>query len=1152
MSFIKNILLSALVVGTISTATPLAQAYDAGYYAPHSLLQSGRWVKVKVTTNGVHQITYEQLRQMGFADPASVAVYGNGGVRLCHMDFPADLPDDQSPVPVMRLADKLIFYAEADSKVTACYYSSKHGIDYHRNFITPYGTYYLTDGAPAVTINQESYVAPADGADILSHGRGLFLYEEELYRPERYGALFFGKKFSKEPVQTVPLFLPSYDPHGSPTTVSLRVMTEWGGGTYKWEVGSYSNYAYWSQPDYSRYRCNLQNDMSIGTNAITETNDSTNIYPLTIDTTTGYDGDEMALDFVAVNYPRTNDIRTLDFQHVLIYPNIQANQNIRLTSLPANVGSLQIWDISSPYNPSALGTATVEGQPDQLLVSFPYQAATTSYGGGAYITVFDALDTLPTVEMMEEIPNQDLHALATPDLVIIATDNTESQANRLADLHRRYLGHTVEVINQRMVYNEFSDGAPSISAVRRLMRMFMDRGEGKTPALLLFGAATSDNRGLESPDIDFCASYIPIYETEDYLTNGFSTTSYVTDAFYGAISPSFNSNTLLRQTMQIAVGRIPASLGAQAKDAVDKIEKYLTTDQTAGAGRALIISDTGNVNGHTLQANEIDQIIADNNPDFTILHRYSAVDPDNKSGAPSHLASLFRSGLSFATFMGHGGSTNMGNEPPLIDISWVRDNPFTIFPLMSVASCFTQDIDKFSDSSLGATLVMNPTGGAIGVIGSSREVFMNHNHTLNKAVANAFAKARGAVYTGEIYRQAHNAVITSSSPSNELLYNTHCYNFEGDPLLPLYIPELTAQITHVNSQAADTISGVTVPVGSTAVFSGRLGTRTLGGKFIADTTFNGTITLKILAAADTRTTKYEGVNPDTKIPIPQLDLTLDDAVASIYHGTVTDGSFTVSGAIPVLDRYGEANTVQLLARESQNPRMAAGHFDKLVIEPLDDPDFDATSMGFTAPAINALYINDPDFASGDLVNGSNALLVADIDAGPSGLMVQSTISARQPRVTLDGRRILPVGDAYISYGADGNAQIAFPLPAMEDGRHTLELRVYNGMSLTAARSLTFDVLNGGRATTLAVEEEPVTTTATFSLENLDENFGPETTGRLVILDATGQVVDHKENVSFPYTWQRPEALPTGTYTARAYLTCFRRHLTTSPLPFKIF
>src|SRR3972149_1881339 len=44
-----------------------------------SVLSSAKWVKIKVSETGIHQITYNGLVEMGFSNPGNIKLFGNGG-----------------------------------------------------------------------------------------------------------------------------------------------------------------------------------------------------------------------------------------------------------------------------------------------------------------------------------------------------------------------------------------------------------------------------------------------------------------------------------------------------------------------------------------------------------------------------------------------------------------------------------------------------------------------------------------------------------------------------------------------------------------------------------------------------------------------------------------------------------------------------------------------------------------------------------------------------------------------------------------------------------------------------------------------------------------------------------------------------------------
>ena len=107
----KRIALHVFVITVIATLTALnASAFSASKYATSSRLATGKWVKIQVNEDGMYQITSEELAQMGFSDPQSVRIYGEGGHPINeHLNGSAT--DDLKQIPVLRVKDKLSFYA---------------------------------------------------------------------------------------------------------------------------------------------------------------------------------------------------------------------------------------------------------------------------------------------------------------------------------------------------------------------------------------------------------------------------------------------------------------------------------------------------------------------------------------------------------------------------------------------------------------------------------------------------------------------------------------------------------------------------------------------------------------------------------------------------------------------------------------------------------------------------------------------------------------------------------------------------------------------------------------------------------------------------------------------------------------------------------
>ena len=79
-----------------------ASAFNPSYFATNSRLATGKWVKVMIPESGMYEITYEELREMGFNNPAQVKIYGHGGNRISEV-LSSSFDDDLTPVPILRV-----------------------------------------------------------------------------------------------------------------------------------------------------------------------------------------------------------------------------------------------------------------------------------------------------------------------------------------------------------------------------------------------------------------------------------------------------------------------------------------------------------------------------------------------------------------------------------------------------------------------------------------------------------------------------------------------------------------------------------------------------------------------------------------------------------------------------------------------------------------------------------------------------------------------------------------------------------------------------------------------------------------------------------------------------------------------------------------
>lgn len=162
-----------------------AYASAADIYAEHSLLASGKWAKIRVSSSGVYQLTDATVRQAGFSKINKVKIYGYGGNLQNEALYANDLArtDDLKEVPQCVVGGKHLFYAKGPVSWT-----SNSSTVRRRNPYSDYGYYFITqsDEEPA-TVDSATFVSSfypspddyhslyeVDGYSWYNGGRNLF------------------------------------------------------------------------------------------------------------------------------------------------------------------------------------------------------------------------------------------------------------------------------------------------------------------------------------------------------------------------------------------------------------------------------------------------------------------------------------------------------------------------------------------------------------------------------------------------------------------------------------------------------------------------------------------------------------------------------------------------------------------------------------------------------------------------------------------------------------------------------------------------------------------------------------------------------------------------------------------------------------------
>lgn len=193
-SFMLKIEASAVAKAKMFQRQMVTRSGPAERYTRQSVLANGRWVKIRVPSSGVYELSESLIRKAGFTDINKVHVYGYGGNLQNEKLVEADLiqGDDLHESPQTVVNGKHLFYARGPVSWT-----DKAALRRTRNPYSDYGYYFLTQteatSSPVDTTNflQTFYPSPDDYHSLYERdGFAWFQGGRNLFDPE---AIMMGK-----------------------------------------------------------------------------------------------------------------------------------------------------------------------------------------------------------------------------------------------------------------------------------------------------------------------------------------------------------------------------------------------------------------------------------------------------------------------------------------------------------------------------------------------------------------------------------------------------------------------------------------------------------------------------------------------------------------------------------------------------------------------------------------------------------------------------------------------------------------------------------------------------------------------------------------------------------------------------------------------
>ena len=1003
----------------------------------NSILTSGSWFKIGVTSTGIYKISKQTLINMGMNtafNPMNFRVYGNGGAMLPERNnifYPDDLAenaiyfqgeqdgnfDDQ---------DFALFYAKGPASWS---YDNAKGIFKHaKNLYCDTAWYFITaDLGPGKRIASQgqSSATATHNVDVFDD-YGFVENDQENFM--KTGRRWFGNKMEATNSFSFNFSFPNATagPHKLTSNLLARntSVTNFNvsvnGQSYSQAVNALSGVGY-----LDTYAKENESTFIVNGN-LSNAN-------VTIDRQTS--GSIAWIDYIILNVKR--NLAFTGSQLQFRSQDVTGIGNISQYNITSANSTLKIWEVTNKY--------------DVTEQSYSVNGSTISFVQASdslrdYV-VFDPSGSFSTPITGGSFSNQNLHGTAQVDYIIVAHPAFLSAAEKLANHHRSADGMRVIVTTPQLIYNEFSSGSQDIGGIRNFIRMFYNRAlvpEDLPKYLLLLGDGSYDPRNR----IAINQNWIPSYQSSESLN---PIGSYCSDDFYGFMDPTEGTSiqSVGAGLLDIGIGRFPVNTAEEANLVVDKIIHYSTSRDCLNDWRNIVafVADDEDQNDHIRQAESVSALIKQDYPVYNIDKVYlDAYQQESGAGGQRYpqvnvdINSRVERGALMVNYAGHGGEQSLALER-VITIPEINEwKSFNNMPLFMTATCEFSRFDNPDFTSAGEYVILNPTGAGIALFTTVRLTFSSANANLNRNIMDTVFSTQSGKHLrlGDILRIGKNAPTTGSS------FNNRSFTLLGDPAMMLAFPDYKVATTSINVNgsvsATDTLSALDLVTVQGAI---------MDNNGNVQTNFNGVVVPTVF---DKEVTYYTIGNDESS---PVMPFKLQKNVVFRGPATVNNGVFTFSFVVPQDIQFNFGNgKISYYGRNGSNIDDAHGYNNDIVVggfskNPVSDN---------TGPEIK-LYMNNQQFVSGGITDENPTFLAFVEDE--IGINTVGTGIGHDITAILDGNTSQPfILNDYYKAEQDNfrKGSISYPLSNLEPGAHTITFKVWDVANNSSTASIDFIVV----------------------------------------------------------------------------------------------
>jgi hypothetical protein len=1056
-------------------------------YSQNSVLSSGSWHKIGITQDGIYKIDFSMLQELGLdpstIDPDNLQIFGNAVNGTLPQSTEVSRPEDLT-----------------------------------ENAIKGYG---LEDGI----FNSEDYfLFYGKGPDRLEWGSDQWIFEKNIYADTSYYFLTVGDVAGKRLMTSENLgdTLHVVDEYMEVITHELDEKNiiesgrKWYGNEMSSSSGLSTSFVFETPDALDSMFINVQ--LMARTDRKTAFNikvnnfllESLDVDSVNIDEGSTYDikGRETSgfFGFRSLSSITTIDVELVDpgsstlligyidrlifsYNRQLKYAGIPLTFTSP-TSLEEQVASFQlisgnnldveIWDITDPTDTKL---QDAQKEPDQVVFGTTTEFLKT-------FIAFEPTGNFPQPIIFGPVTNQNLRSKAPKDGLIVTAPELVVEANQLAEFHRQHSQLDVEVATTRQIYNEFSSGRQDVTAIRDAIRFYWNKNPETFRYTLLFGDCSYDYKDRIRDNTNL----VPVYQSVNSLD---PVATYSSEDFFGFMEDGEGSWSEgprpINHTLEIGVGRLPVKNRQEARNMVQKIIGYATNNENYGEwkSRVAYVVDDGDNNTHVDDAEGLARYLnrfhGEINLNKLYLDRYEQKVEGRTETVPGlelDLRQTINDGAFLINYLGHGSEARWAQETVLdfneIENLTNRDR----LPVFLTATCefgrYDDPLVELTGSISGAeSLLLNPNGGGIALLTTTRPVFAFSNEFVNSAFHEHFFNAE--LRLGDIVRFTKNASLSGVRNRN--------FSLLGDPMLKLAYPQFDIKISEINGKdmsndALDTLSALehVSLVGHVTKINGEIATE-----------FNGEAFIQVFdRQQEKRTIGQESV--------PFTYLVQEN---QIFQGTVSvvNGEFNAAFILPknITYRY-DPGKITVFAIDEVNKSDASGFLGNIVIGGSEEqPDIESNP-----PEVD-VYLNDRAFIDGDIV-GRNSIFYAQI-SDQSGINMTGLGISQDIELVLNDTLRFELNN-YYSADIDSyqSGLVRFPLNDLPEGEYLGELSVWDIHNNLSIKTVQFIVSDDPLIRLYNLTSYPNPTRNRFNIAFEHDRIGETLDVGLVFYDMNGRVL----------------------------------------------